>query len=36
LWVFEAQKLDEARRYLDQISAQWDAALERLARFVED
>jgi DNA-binding transcriptional ArsR family regulator len=36
LWVFEAQKLDEARRYLDQISEQWDAALDRLAHFVED
>jgi DNA-binding transcriptional ArsR family regulator len=36
LWVFEGQKLDEARRYLDQISEQWDEALARLASFVED
>ena len=35
LWVFEAQRLDEARRYLDQISRQWDEALGRLAAFVE-
>jgi DNA-binding transcriptional ArsR family regulator len=36
LWVFEAHKLDEARRYLEQISRQWDDALQRLATFVED
>jgi DNA-binding transcriptional ArsR family regulator len=35
LWVFEAQRLDEARRYLEQISRQWDEALGRLAAFVE-
>lgn len=36
LWVVESQKLDEARRYLDQISKQWDDALQRLAAFVDD
>jgi DNA-binding transcriptional ArsR family regulator len=35
LWVVEAQTLDEARSYLDQISRQWDDALQRLAAFVE-
>ena len=30
------KRLDEARGYLDQISKQWDAALERLAKFVDD
>jgi DNA-binding transcriptional ArsR family regulator len=35
LWVFEGQKLDEARRYLDQVSKQWDDALQRLAAFVD-
>lgn len=36
LWMVENQKLDEARRYLDQISKQWDDALQRLAAFVDD
>jgi DNA-binding transcriptional ArsR family regulator len=36
IWQLERRRLDEARRYLDQISEQWDAALERLRRFVED
>lgn len=30
LWQFEATRLDEARRSLDLISAQWDRALGRL------
>ena len=36
--VFEldAKRLEKAQRYLDQISAQWDAALDRLRAFVED
>ncbi|HKO90553.1 MAG TPA: helix-turn-helix domain-containing protein [Polyangiaceae bacterium] len=29
-------RVDEARRYLEGISAQWDASLARLRRFVED
>ncbi len=36
LWQLEQQRLREARIYLDQISKQWDAALDRLRAFVED
>nr|WP_277817142.1 metalloregulator ArsR/SmtB family transcription factor [Solimonas terrae] len=36
LWQLEGQRLADARRYLDQISAQWDAAIARLRAFVED
>lgn len=36
LWQIETQRLCAVRKYLDQISAQWDATLERLRRFVED
>ena len=35
-WQLEARRLTEVRRYLDQVSAQWDATLERLRKFVED
>lgn len=35
LWQLEQHRLREARRYLDQISAQWDEALDRLKSFVE-
>jgi DNA-binding transcriptional ArsR family regulator len=35
IWNIEPKRLTEARRYLDQISAQWDAALDRLRAFVE-
>jgi DNA-binding transcriptional ArsR family regulator len=35
LWSVEPGNLNEARRYLKQISTQWDAALERLKKFVE-
>ncbi len=35
IWQVEAQRLDEARRFLDQVSGQWDEALNRLKRFVE-
>jgi len=31
----EAGSLDEARRFLDEVSAQWDQALARLKAFVE-
>lgn len=36
--VFEldVKRLEIARRYLDQISAQWDEAADRLRSFVED
>ena len=35
IWQLERSRLDDARRYLDVISAQWDNALERLRDFVE-
>jgi hypothetical protein len=35
VWELDRQRLADARRYLDQISAQWDDALERLRAFVE-
>ncbi len=35
LWQFEPARLDEARRQLERIGAQWEAALGRLARFVD-
>lgn len=35
LWELEQRRFDDARRYLDIISRQWDAALERLRAFVE-
>ena len=35
VWQLERKRLQEARRYLSQISAQWDAVLERLRVFVE-
>jgi DNA-binding transcriptional ArsR family regulator len=36
IWELEHKQLEIARRYLDQISEQWDAALERLKALVED
>jgi DNA-binding transcriptional ArsR family regulator len=36
IWKFEDRRLKEARHCLDQISAQWDSALERLKAFVEE
>lgn len=35
MWELEPARLDEARRSLDAIAAQWDAALGRLRAFVE-
>jgi DNA-binding transcriptional ArsR family regulator len=35
LWQLTPSKFDEARRCLEQISEQWDKALERLRKFVE-
>lgn len=35
IWELRTKRLSEARRYLDQISHQWDAALGRLRAFVE-
>jgi DNA-binding transcriptional ArsR family regulator len=36
VWKLEPEGLDDARRYFDIISQQWDAALGRLKTFVED
>src|SRR5512146_1009599 len=36
VWELEPKRIDEAHRYLDRISRQWDDALERLRQFVED
>jgi DNA-binding transcriptional ArsR family regulator len=36
IWELQPRRLEIARRYLDQISQQWDRALERLRAFVED
>lgn len=35
LWQVEPAKLDDAQRYLERISARWDAAADRLRRYVE-
>ncbi len=34
-YAYRPQAVDEARAYLDQVSAQWDAALGRLKALVE-
>lgn len=36
VWTLEANRVAEARRYLDTIAQQWDEALDRLKAFVED
>ncbi len=36
MWQPEAQRLGEARRYLDAISKRWDDALARLKAYVEE
>jgi len=36
VWSLEATRLAEVRRYLEQISEQWDRALGRLRSFVEE
>jgi len=35
IWELEAGRLDEARKYLTEISKHWDGALERLRTLVE-
>src|SRR5215471_18260952 len=35
IWELRPRRLDDLQRYLDQISRQWDAAIERLRKFVE-
>jgi DNA-binding transcriptional ArsR family regulator len=36
IWALEAERFDEARRYLALVSQQWDDALQRLKILVED
>ena len=36
VWQLDRRRLEDARRYLDMISKQWDDALLRLREFVED
>jgi DNA-binding transcriptional ArsR family regulator len=36
IWELEPRRLERARRCLDQIADQWDAALTRLKAFVEE
>ena len=36
IWAIEVRQLDVARRHLEQVSARWDEAIERLRAFVED
>jgi len=35
IWEIEQRRLDDAKRYLDLISARWDEAIERLRAHVE-
>ncbi len=35
IWELRPERLDDARRALDLISREWDARIERLAKFVE-
>ena len=35
-FAYRPEPIEEARSYLDTVSAQWDAALERLRSFVEE
>lgn len=36
VWDLEPKRLDDAHAYLDRMSKQWDEALDRLKKFVED
>lgn len=36
IWELVPERLDKARLYLDELSAQWDRALESLRRHVEE
>jgi DNA-binding transcriptional ArsR family regulator len=36
VWHLDPGRLDDAHAYLERISRQWDDALERLKRFVEE
>ena len=36
IWKLDPAHLEDARGYLDEISIQWDKALDRLRKFVEE
>lgn len=36
IWELSPERLADAHAYLEDVSRQWDSALDRLARFVED
>lgn len=36
IWELEPRRLEKARRVLDQVSHEWDAAIDRLRAFVEE
>jgi DNA-binding transcriptional ArsR family regulator len=36
IWDLNAKRLEKARRYLDHVAAEWDAAAARLTAFVEE
>lgn len=36
LYALEARRLEDAREFLEAVSARWDRALERLRRIVEE
>jgi DNA-binding transcriptional ArsR family regulator len=36
VWDLDRKRLEKAKQVLDQISAQWEEALDRLKAFVED
>jgi len=36
MFALDAAPIDDARRYLEQVSREWDEALARLKAFVED
>lgn len=36
IWALRPKRLDEAHRFLDRLTEEWDDALQRLRRHVED
>src|SRR5215468_3421445 len=36
IWELDPARLDDARRFLDRVSGEWDAALDRLRALVEE
>jgi DNA-binding transcriptional ArsR family regulator len=35
IWEFDATRIADARRFLDEVSSQWDIAIGRLKHYVE-